>query len=109
MLRPARPARSVAIPPRRLCSPEAVYGRPVFDERGHQLGSVHHLLVDLRSGHVAYAIVATGGFLGLGETRFPVAWPELDIAADGSRLVWRGAQPPGTEMPASVPAALLGP
>lgn len=95
--------------PRQLCSPEKVYGWPVEDSAGRQLGSVNHLLIDLRSGNVAYAVVASGGFLGLGESRFPLAWAELALADDGShRLIWHGRQSRGAELPLSVPAALLG-
>lgn len=98
----------MAAPPRHLCAPEQVYGRPVEDQEGRPLGSVNHLLIDLHSGQVAYAVVATGGFLGLGEARFPLAWNELELAPDGSRLIWRSSGQRSQELPASVPAALLG-
>jgi hypothetical protein len=102
------PAYSDPRPARDLCTPEKVYGWMVEDRSGRVLGSVNHMLIDLHRGNVAYVIVAQGGFLGLGESRFPLAWHELELAPDGShRLIWCGAVPPSDDMPASVPAVLL--
>ena len=103
-------APAPAPPPsgRRLCSPEKFYGWPVEDQAGRVLGTVNHLLIDMRHGQVAYAVVASGGFLGLGEARFPLPWHALEPARDGTaRFIWNGVPPADADLLASVPAALL--
>jgi hypothetical protein len=46
---------------------------------------VHNFMVDKVSGQVAYAVLAVGGFLGLGETYHPLPWRALtyDTRLDG--------------------------
>jgi hypothetical protein len=76
------------------------------------MGSVAQLVLDLLAGRLAYVVVASGGFLGLGERRFMLPWAGLRAADDGSRrFVWlgdpdvsRGA--PGLPGPLSVPSEL---
>ncbi len=49
---------------------EDVRGRKVIDEEGEEVGEVEDLLVDDRDTKVRFLEVASGGFLGLGETKF---------------------------------------
>ena len=41
------------------------------------LGSIHELMIDKTSGHVAYAIMLFGGFLGMGNQYHPLPWSVL--------------------------------
>ncbi|WP_109111350.1 PRC-barrel domain-containing protein [Azospirillum sp. TSO35-2] len=50
---------------------------------GADLGSVSELIIDPNSGRVAYAVVELGGFLGLGESHFPVPWALFTPSGDG--------------------------
>ena len=38
---------------------------------------VQHLMIDKVSGQVEYAVMSTGGFLGIGENYSPVPWDSL--------------------------------
>ncbi len=49
----------------------------VIDEAGEVLGSIVDLLLDLERGRIAYAVVASGGFMGLGERLVAVPWNAL--------------------------------
>jgi len=49
---------------------EDVRGRKVIDKDGEDVGEVDDLLVDDRETKVRFLQVASGGFLGLGETKF---------------------------------------
>ena len=51
----------------RLIASNKVEGTAVYNRQGERLGSVHHLMIDKRSGQVAYAVMSFSGFLGLGE------------------------------------------
>ncbi len=62
---------------KRLISSSKVAGTAVYDRAGDQLGTVDSFMVDKVSGQVAYAVMAFGGFLGLGESHHPLPWRAL--------------------------------
>ncbi len=68
-----------------LISAEKVSGTEVFNPSGENLGEVRDVMLDKRSGRVAYAIMAFGGFAGLGRNYFPLPWSTLhyDTAKEG--------------------------
>ncbi len=68
-----------------LISSRRVEGTPVYDKGGDKLGTVHSVMIEKRSGRVAYAVMAFGGFLGMGEHVHPVPWELLtyDVDRDG--------------------------
>ncbi len=55
-----------------------VTGTNVYNRAGESLGSVHDVVIGKRDGHVKYAIMAFGGFLGIGDEYNPVPWEKLD-------------------------------
>ena len=57
-----------------LISASKVSGTSVYNAAGEDLGSVHDLMLDKRSGKVAYAVMSFGGFLGIGERYHPLPW-----------------------------------
>jgi len=61
----------------RLISSEKVDGTAVYNGGGEHLGSIHHLMIDKFSGHVEYAVMSFGGFLGMGESYHPLPWRTL--------------------------------
>jgi sporulation protein YlmC with PRC-barrel domain len=61
----------------RLISSEKVDGTAVYDRTGERLGTVHHLMIDKYNGHVEYAVMSFGGFLGIGQDYMPLPWRAL--------------------------------
>ena len=61
----------------RLISSEKVDGTAVYDRNGQHLGSIHHMMIDKYTGHVEYAVMSFGGFLGIGESYHPLPWKSL--------------------------------
>jgi sporulation protein YlmC with PRC-barrel domain len=57
-----------------LIASNKVEGTRVVDPAGNKLGTVHNFMVDKRSGQVAYVVISTGGFLGLGQAYHPLPW-----------------------------------
>ena len=55
------------------------YGDSVYDAGGKFLGQIEELVVDIHSGRVAYALVAVGGFLGMGRELFAIPWGTVTI------------------------------
>jgi hypothetical protein len=60
-----------------LIAASKVQGTYVFNSGGDRLGSIHDLMIDKRTGQVAYAIMAFGGFLGVGDSYHPLPWSLL--------------------------------
>ncbi|MEX1250373.1 MAG: PRC-barrel domain-containing protein [Hyphomonas sp.] len=58
----------------RLISSSQVEGTPVYNLEREKLGTVDSVMIDRESGQVVYAVMAFGGFLGLGEKRHPMTW-----------------------------------
>lgn len=61
----------------RLIASDRIAGTEVFGRDGRRLGTVHNFMVDKVTGRVAYAVMAFGGFLGLGERLHPLPWEAL--------------------------------
>ncbi|EMD83263.1 PRC-barrel domain-containing protein [Pacificimonas flava] len=66
----------------RLIASDRVEGTRVYDRRGNRLGTIENFMVDKRSGHVEYAILSFGGFLGMGDRHYPLPWDELTYDQD---------------------------
>lgn len=66
-----------AAPGPRLRAATSFYARTVVDRRGRVLGSISDLILDLERGRVAYAVLAVGGFIGIGERLFAIPWEAL--------------------------------
>jgi hypothetical protein len=60
-----------------LISAGKVTGTPVYSTEGERLGEINDVMLDKRSGKIAYAVMSFGGFLGLGERYSPLPWAIL--------------------------------
>lgn len=61
----------------RLIASNKVEGTPVFNTNGDELGTIHNFMVDKYTGQVAYAVMLSGAFLGLGGSYHPLPWRAL--------------------------------
>lgn len=61
-----------------LIAASKVEGTDVYNRQGETLGSVYDVMLDKRSGKVAYAVMSFGGFLGIGQGYHPVPWGMLE-------------------------------
>ena len=66
----------------RLIASNKVEGTAVYDREGKHLGAVYNFMVDKVTGQVAYAVLAFGGFLGLGENHHPLPWKALTYSTE---------------------------
>lgn len=48
-----------------------------MDREGDKIGEVHDILLNLQSGEIAYILISTGGFLGMGENYDPLPYEAL--------------------------------
>ena len=61
----------------RLISSDKVEGTSVRRSDGDKVGSIENVMIDKRSGRVAYAVMSFGGFLGMGEDYYALPWSAL--------------------------------
>jgi sporulation protein YlmC with PRC-barrel domain len=60
-----------------LIASDKVEGTPVYRGNGDKIGKIERVMIDKRSGHVAYTVMTFGGFLGIGDDYYPVPWSVL--------------------------------
>lgn len=60
-----------------LLSSEDVEGTEVYSVNGDHIGTIDHLMIEKVSGRVTYAVMSFGGFLGLGQSHYPIPWSAL--------------------------------
>lgn len=63
-------------------APNQLHGTPIYGQNGNQLGQIDRVMIDTRTGHVAYALIRRGGFLGLNPTWFAVPVEALSWEAN---------------------------
>ena len=61
----------------RLISSDKVEGTPVRRSDGDKIGTIEHVMIDKRTGRVAYAAMSFGGFLGVGTEYRALPWSAL--------------------------------
>ncbi len=61
----------------RLTASDKVEGTPVRHSNGDKLGTIERVMIDKRSGKVAYAVMTFGGFLGIGNEYRALPWSLL--------------------------------
>jgi sporulation protein YlmC with PRC-barrel domain len=69
-----------------LCC-SALAGDMVLDSRGEDFGRLEHIMLDVPSGRIAYAVLAYGGVFGIGERRVAIPWSALVLDAEQRCLV----------------------
>ena len=71
-------AAGSAVTGKPLIESDRVEGTAVYGSDNSHIGTIKRLMIDKMSGQVAYAEMAFGGFLGLGEDTYTVPWAKLD-------------------------------
>jgi sporulation protein YlmC with PRC-barrel domain len=65
-----------------LIASDKVEGTAVYGPDGDKIGRIENLMIDKRSGHVGYAVLSFGGFLGMGKDHYPLPWAMLKYDED---------------------------
>ncbi len=80
-------AEAGAGPGPELMGADTLVGNDVYNQSDDDLGDIKEIMLDMRSGQVAYAVVSFGGFLGMGEKLFAVPWSALTLDTENKRFV----------------------
>lgn len=54
----------------------------VYSSDGEHVGEIKEVMIDVPRGRVAYAVLTTGGFLGIGDTLHAIPWSALVMDTD---------------------------
>jgi hypothetical protein len=60
-----------------VISASKVTGTNVYNTDGDHLGEIYDIMLEKRSGNIAYAVMSFGGFLGIGERYHALPWATL--------------------------------
>lgn len=63
----------------RLMTANTLEGDEVVNRQGDTLGKISEIMLDVPSGRVAYAVMSSGGFLGIGDKLFALPWNSLQL------------------------------
>ena len=55
-----------------------VKGTPVYNTNGEKVGAIEDIVLDKTSNNIMFAVLGSGGVLGVGEKYRPVPWSILD-------------------------------
>ncbi|ARU31508.1 photosystem reaction center subunit H [Sulfuriferula sp. AH1] len=70
-----------------LMGADTLMGEDVYNHLDEDLGDIKEIMIDMRSGKIAYAVLSFGGFLGLGEKLFAVPWNALTLDTVNKRFI----------------------
>ena len=65
----------------------SISGTDVVNPKGDNLGDIKEIVIDPRSGKVAYAVVSFGGFLSMGEKLFAIPFSSFKYDAKENEYV----------------------
>ena len=66
---------------------DSLAGDVVVNDAQEELGTLGHVMIDVPSGTIAYAVLACGGVFGIGEKLFAIPWRALTLDAERHCLV----------------------
>jgi len=74
-------------PGRRLMGADTLIGEDVYNHQDEDLGDIKEIMLDMRQGQVAYAVLSFGGWLGMGDKLFAVPWQALQLDTVNKRFL----------------------
>lgn len=71
----------------RVMAADTLTGDKVVNRKHEDLGTIEHLMIDVETGRVAYAVLSFGGFLGMGDKLFAIPWSALAVDTGEKQFV----------------------
>ncbi|MCE9592607.1 MAG: PRC-barrel domain-containing protein [Planctomycetes bacterium] len=68
-------------------SASKIIGEAVINRENENLGKIHELVFDAGNGHLTYAVLSFGGFMGMGNKLFALPWGALEFSRTENKLV----------------------
>lgn len=70
-----------------LMGANTLIGDHIHNAQNEHLGDIKEIMLDMRTGKVAYAVMSFGGLLGIGDKLFAVPWTALTLDTVNKRFV----------------------
>ncbi|MES2740089.1 MAG: PRC-barrel domain-containing protein [Pseudomonadota bacterium] len=70
-----------------LMGADTLIGDDVYNYQEEDLGDIKEIMLDMRTGQIAYAVLSFGGLLGMGEKLFAVPWQSLTLDTVNKRFL----------------------
>jgi len=80
-------ARSATMTRPVILSAGTLCGNDVCNKKEESLGTVQDIMLDIDSGRIRYAVMSSGGFLGMGDRLFAVPWGALKLDSHNKRFI----------------------
>ncbi len=62
-----------------IMAADTLEGNNVVNRQDETLGEITDIMLDVPSGKIAYAVMSSGGFLGIGDKLFAIPWHALTL------------------------------
>ncbi|KAB0630852.1 PRC-barrel domain-containing protein [Burkholderia latens] len=72
-------AATAAGPGPDVMAADTLEGNKVYTTDGDDVGKIKDIMLDVRSGRVAYAVLSSGGLLGIGDKLLAIPWSALTL------------------------------
>jgi sporulation protein YlmC with PRC-barrel domain len=69
-----------------LLSASTITGDDVCNLKDEKLGTIQDVMLDTQSGKIRYAVLSSGGFLGMGDRLFAIPWNALKLDGPNKRF-----------------------
>jgi sporulation protein YlmC with PRC-barrel domain len=79
--------KSGAGPGPTLMGADTLIGDDVYNNNDEDLGDIKEIMLDMRTGQIAYAVLSFGGIMGMGEKLFAVPWQRLQLDTANRRFI----------------------
>jgi len=70
-----------------LMGADTLIGDDVYNHSDEELGDIKEIMLDMRTGQIAYAVLSFGGILGMGDKLFAVPWERLTLDPVNKRFL----------------------
>ena len=68
-----------------LLAASEIKGTKVKNLQSQEIGDIDEVLIEPETGHVRFAVLNVGGFLGIGATKVAVPWIAFQITKEGNK------------------------
>lgn len=70
-----------------LLSATTITGDDVCNMQEEKLGKIQDIMLDITEGKIRYAVLSSGGFMGMGDRLFAVPWKALKLDKENKRFM----------------------
>lgn len=64
-----------------------IIGETVVNRHGEKVGKIHEMVIDANKNRVAYAVLSSGGFPGMGNKLFAIPWEALELSVSANQFI----------------------